>query len=216
MVYNCINSNNKSEVSSPIGTALTAQLEFFTQTGQSFDELKYAVSNESKGRQSFKMYKCNICDADFVHRTHLKIHERIHTGEKPYKCNYCERSFAQKGNLHVHMKIHTGIRDYICPFCKRTFVTNAQLCVHERTHTNPNKRRQYSTLSKRVFEEDKFSTLSFTNNKHKSQHQSLCRKSSTNLSFLLGEDFSSKNISSLTNQSACNSEEIVQVLMVEK
>lgn len=92
-------------------------------------------------KQPLQLYRCETCGAEFVHRTHLKIHQRTHTGEKPYKCEFCGKCFAQKGNLHVHMKTHTGVKEFVCDFCHRAFVTNAQLLVHVRTHVNPNRKK---------------------------------------------------------------------------
>ena len=95
--------------------------------------------------QDFQPFKCSFCDSSFVHHTHLRIHERTHTGEKPHQCRFCIRSFAQKGNLKVHEKIHTGEKDFGCEYCTKAFITNAQLLVHMRTHTNPNKKRPHIT-----------------------------------------------------------------------
>lgn len=152
------NDENNQNAGTNVDQVECARQKMYNQIGNSLENMKYVhyVHNDLESnrtrrnysirrRQPFQLYKCDVCGSEFVHRTHLKIHQRTHTGEKPYKCNYCGRCFAQKGNLHVHMKIHTGEKDFICEYCQRGFITNAQLFVHMRTHTNPNRKRPYAT-----------------------------------------------------------------------
>ncbi|KAI8041065.1 zinc finger protein 205 [Drosophila gunungcola] len=97
----------------------------------------WRASRKRKGKKVRRAFQCRQCDQSFAHNTHLSIHMRTHTGERPFKCPLCPRSFAQKGNLGAHTRCHTGERPFMCPFpgCRSRFRQIGQLNVHSRVHT---------------------------------------------------------------------------------
>ncbi|GFT52589.1 hypothetical protein NPIL_649221, partial [Nephila pilipes] len=68
-----------------------------------------------------KQFPCSVCNKLFTEKSSVKIHMRIHSGEKPYTCKTCGKSYTQKANLKSHLKIHTGERPHTCKECGKSF-----------------------------------------------------------------------------------------------
>jgi len=83
---------------------------------------------------------CPECGKKYSTVTHMKVHYRTHTGEKPYICPYkeCAKQFSVAYSLRTHIRVHTGDRPYqcACDGCEKSFKTSSDLNKHQRTHTN--------------------------------------------------------------------------------
>lgn len=83
---------------------------------------------------SSKSQSCNLCGKAFANPSALRIHQVVHTGEKPYSCSFCGKGFTQKGNLNAHLRIHTGERPFCCSKCGKTFTQKINLKHHMMAH----------------------------------------------------------------------------------
>ncbi|XP_077500080.1 uncharacterized protein LOC144110888 [Amblyomma americanum] len=79
---------------------------------------------------SRRLIQCDQCGYRCSSRSYMRIHARVHTGERPYRCDICPSAFTDPSNLNRHKRCHTGERPFVCRHCKQHFSQSSSLRTH--------------------------------------------------------------------------------------
>ena len=90
----------------------------------------YTQTKQGDQKLSSIKHTCKVCDKVCRTPSELKVHIRVHSGERPYMCKICDKLFSQKSGVALHMHIHTGDKPYQCKV-----VTNVSLSLDTLLHT---------------------------------------------------------------------------------
>lgn len=55
---------------------------------------------------------CPTCKKYYASPSNLRVHMRIHTGERPYTCDHCKKTFNQLGSYKRHLSLIHGINKW--------------------------------------------------------------------------------------------------------
>uniref|UniRef100_A0A3B5MV48 Sal-like protein 1 n=1 Tax=Xiphophorus couchianus TaxID=32473 RepID=A0A3B5MV48_9TELE len=108
--------------------------------------------------------QCILCHRILSCQSALRMHYRVHTGERPFKCKVCSRAFTTKGNLKTHVTVHRETPpvqvQHSCPICEKKFTNAVALQQHIRLHMVG----QIPDMMERLQDMDSYESLSSNGN----------------------------------------------------
>ena len=103
---------------------------------------QYLQDLDSCLNQQQEMFKCPLCNKDFLGNVDLQAHMVVHMSrpsqkssiDKPYACAYCPHRASRKDYLVLHQRIHTGEKPYKCEQCDYRAAQRTSLKYHILRH----------------------------------------------------------------------------------
>ena len=85
-----------------------------------------------KGKLQHPRGQCNYAS---LRPSSLKIHLKIHSGEKENKCTLCNYASSNANSLKLHLETHTGEKSHHCNQCEYKCVDKSALIMHLMKHS---------------------------------------------------------------------------------
>ena len=91
-----------------------------------------ADSKKQSMAKSKQTADCNICGKSITTKN-MARHMEKHTGKKKFQCDICQASFFQKTHLKNHIVLHENGESYECVECNQKFLRKTDLQRHQKT-----------------------------------------------------------------------------------
>lgn len=128
----------------PSGTSQRCRLRRMACTCPNCTNGNNSKATNPDGTLKKKQHICHYpgCGKVYGKTSHLRVHLRSHTGERPFICNwsFCGRRFTRSDELHRHFRSHTGEKRFKCTECSKGFLRSDHLSKHMTTHQKNNKK----------------------------------------------------------------------------
>ncbi|CAH0564687.1 unnamed protein product [Brassicogethes aeneus] len=105
-----------------------------TICNKQFEFPRYLKAHLKRHEDSYKKFKCDLCEKGFSSKRDLTDHVNVHKNIKNFKCPICDKAFRTKQNVAKHLPIHSEKRPYKCTLCDKSFKKQSILRKHSFTH----------------------------------------------------------------------------------